>query len=151
VVALAAAAYMIFRHRLVGQGANADGPEDAALGMHSWGWWASAPSRRAYRSLVRWAHWLGLSPGPAATPAEQAQAFASGLPAVGPAAMAVAEAYSLERYGLRPVDGKVEEEEWNRARPSLVRAWLVRRGIPFLSGLVRRRPYPKRRKTRPVR
>jgi transglutaminase-like putative cysteine protease len=150
-VVLAATAFSIFRHRLVGRAENGEGLPDDTLGVHGWGWWASAPSRRAYRSLVRWAHWLGLSPGPAATPAEQAEALASGLPAVGQAAVAVAEAYSLERYGLGPVDGKAEEEEWNRARPSLVRAWLVRRGVPFLSGLVRRRPIPERRKTRPIR
>ena len=136
---LVAAMVSVVRHRVLAPlPGGEEGPGDV-LSLSSWAWWASTRARRTYRSLVRWGSWLGISPGRAATPSEHAAAMAVFLPDVGPAAEAVAGAYSLERYGSGSVDGRAEEKAWNRQFPKLIRAWIQRRGLPFLGEFARKR------------
>lgn len=105
-------------------------------------WWAGSPARRAYRSMILWTRGLGVSPGPSATPFEQAQALGRLLPESMTAARDVAEAYALERYGLRSADPRTVHEAWGRLRWRLPRAWLARRAVPRLFGGLRRRTAP---------
>jgi hypothetical protein len=90
-------------------------------------WWMATPARRTYRSMVRWGHALGVSPGRSATPYEQAEAIGSRLPEVKSQVRLVAEAYAGERYGDRPADGRSVGEAWGRLRWPFARAWVAHR------------------------
>ena len=138
-----AAAAAVFALRSRSLSSPEDGEDGGVTeGLRRVRWWWATPARRTYRSMIRWTHALGVSPGRTATPHEQADALGALVPEIGEDARAVAEAYAEERYGSQAADDRRVHAAWARLRWPIARTWLTRRAVPALLT-----PFAKTRRT----